>query len=148
MKEHYCTYEQAVALKRLGFAEKVKAVWHFDGEKWNLIPDYGTNFVHPKDIPHWNTSRVWGAHIYSAPRLDQAAAWMRECKGIDVLVFNSACGYGWEISKADPQSRGTMIALFDNEGEDEPSGMWWTYEKALSAGIDKALELLGKEAKE
>ena len=82
--------------------------------------------------------------LASAPTLWQAQKWLREAKGIDVLVWNCACGYGWEISKADAQSRGTMLMDYDDNGEDMDSGMWLTYENALSAGIAAALELIKK----
>lgn len=102
------------------------------------------------------SSQLLGSHnsgvskeTCDAPTLAQAQKWLREVKEIDVLVFNCSCGYGWEISKAgNEQSRGTTIMLYDDNGEDKDSGMWLSYESALSAGIDKALELLGKEEKE
>ena len=87
--------------------------------------------------------------LASAPTLWQAQKWLREAKGIDVLVWNCAC---WiitfknriYISKADAQSRGTMLMDYDDNGEDMDSGMWLTYENALSAGIAAALELIKK----
>ena len=79
------------------------------------------------------------------PTLWQAQKWFREVKNIDVLVWNCACGYGWEISKAgDEQARGTTILMFDEEGEDEDSGKWLSYEAALQDGIKKALKLINK----
>ena len=134
MKEEYVTYKQAIKLKKLGFDWDVNKVYHRPSTlaEWELFPWHS-------EYKDWNNE---GKFYRSAPALSLAQKWLREVKKIDVLVFNNACGYGWEISKADPQSRGTMIAFFDNNGEDEPSGMWWTYEKALSAGIDKALDLL------
>lgn len=67
---------------------------------------------------------------------------LREEKGIDVLVWNCSCGYGWEISKADTQSRGTTLMVYDDNGEDKDSGMWLTYENALYAGIVVALQFI------
>ena len=140
MKEYYVTYYQAVKLKELGV----------DGNGFKNYIHQGyykfpNGYVSP--IKHDGDGilvqfRKEDAERIPAPRLDQAQKLLRDCRGVDVLVFNNACGYGWEISKADSQSRGTMIAFFDDNGEDGPSGMWWTYEDALSAGIDAALELL------
>ena len=140
MKEHFVSYSQAVKLKELGFDGN--GLKNYIRQGYYKFPN---GYISP--IKHDGDGilvqfRKEDAERVSAPRLDQAQKWMREVKKIDVLVFNNACGYGWEISKADPQSRGTMIVFFDDNGEDEPSGMWWTYEKALSAGIDKALDLL------
>lgn len=77
------------------------------------------------------------------PTLAQAQKWLREKKMIDVLVYNCACGYTWEVSKA---MNGTGLIEFDEKGDDESSGCWTSYEGSLSAGISSALDLLaGKE---
>lgn len=132
MKDHYVTYEQAVKLKELGFGGEVTG-------KYVDCPNDPTLF-NGMLYQSWNLED----DEILAPRLDQAQSWFREEKEIDVLVFNCSCGYGWEISKAgNEQNRGTTIALFDDMGEDEASGMWLSYEKALSAGIDKTLKILG-----
>ncbi|WP_290143716.1 hypothetical protein, partial [Paramuribaculum intestinale] len=78
----------------------------------------------------------------SAPTLWQAQKWLREKKKIDVLVWNCACGYGWEVSKAE---NGTGLILFDDKGDNKDSGCWTSYESALSAGIAEALELIEKK---
>ena len=104
---------------------------------------------YPGDAPYMVCSLVflfknWElvGNDVSAPLLYQAQKWLREAKGIDVLVWNCSCGYGWEISKADPHSRGTTLRLCDDNGEDRDSGMWLTYENALAAGIAAAMKLL------
>ena len=76
------------------------------------------------------------------PTLAQAQKWLREKKKIDVLVWNCACGYGWEVSKAE---NGTGLILFDDKGDNKDSGCWTSYESALSAGIAAALELIEKK---
>lgn len=68
-----------------------------------------------------------------------AQKWFREVKNIDILVYNCACGYLWEVSKA---NNGTDLILFDEKGDDKDSGCWTTYEAALSAGIEQALKLI------
>lgn len=75
------------------------------------------------------------------PTLAQAQKWLREKKMIDVLVYNCACGYTWEVSKA---MNGTGLIEFDENGDDESSGCWTSYEGSLSAGISAALELIKK----
>lgn len=79
-----------------------------------------------------------------APDLDTAHKWLREVKGLYILVWICACGYGWEILKCStPENMGTTVLRFDEEsGDDEPSGMFTTYEKALFDAIDNALELI------
>ena len=75
------------------------------------------------------------------PLLSQAQKWLREKKKIDVLVYNCACGYTWEVSKA---MNGTGLIEFDEKGDDESSGCSTSYEGSLSAGISAALELIKK----
>lgn len=152
MKEHYVSFECAKRLKALGFRWKVDRYYTYWYESEDPEDDTMTATLHRSGLHDHNgifnnPISEDGIH-YSAPRLDQAAAWMREVKEIDVLVFNCACGYGWEISKAvKDMTRGTGLKRYDYKGEHEDSGMWLSYESALSAGISKALELLGEEVK-
>lgn len=145
MNEDYVSHSLAVALKAAGFDWHCRAAWHYDGSEWNFIKDYASTFQHPKEIPDWKSASWNTPYIVSAPTLAMAQKWLREVMGIDVLVWNCACGYGWEISKADADSRGTTLMVYDDNGEDMDSGMWLTYENALSAGINVALQLLDNE---
>lgn len=67
-----------------------------------------------------------------------AQKWLRETKNIHICIYNCACGYGYEISKAD---NGTHIASSvykgTNDGEE-----WDSYEEALEAGLQEALKLI------
>lgn len=142
MEKDYVSYKLALALKKCGFDEPCDHYYcAFDNETdvrfWSVHPAQSQNgFTNPD-----------GKVIADAPTLAHAQKWLREEKGIDVLVWNCACGYGWEISKADADSRGTMLVDYDDNGEYEDSGMWLTYENALSAGIASALELIEQEKK-
>lgn len=146
MKEHYVSYECAQALKRLGFAEKVN---HAYLKKISIEPEVSVGDlkeVHSKDPKNYNDNRKGaekGLFFCSAPRLDQAAAWMRGCKGIDVevtcIIHN--------LSKKDYK---VCLCYFSNDLAEYKlvaHGIH-SYENALSIGIDKALELSGKEVKE
>lgn len=131
----YVNYELAKKLKECGFEEPCDHYWckvytNSDemGLRQSLAYDYNND---DWDIPHC-----------SAPHIYHAQKWLREKKGIDVLVYNCACGYLWEVSKADEQSRGTALIPYDDNGEDEASGCWLSYEKAISAGIEAALKLI------
>nr|UWF97639.1 MAG: hypothetical protein [Bacteriophage sp.]DAO51306.1 MAG TPA: Complement C5-like protein [Caudoviricetes sp.] len=72
------------------------------------------------------------------PPQSVAQKWLRETKNIHICIYNCACGYGYEISKAD---NGTHIASSaykeTNDGE-----KWDTYEEALEAGLQEALKLI------
>lgn len=148
MENDYVSYKLALALKACGFDVPCNYGYSV---KMRLEPEasFGEpKTVHSKDPKNYNDNRKGiekGLSFCSAPTLWQAQKWLREEKGIDVLVWNCACGYGWEISKADTQSRGTTLMVYDDNGEDMDSGMWLTYENALSAGIAVALQLLDNQ---
>ncbi|MDE7350087.1 MAG: hypothetical protein K2N25_03390 [Muribaculaceae bacterium] len=133
MKEHYVSYEQAVALKRLGFAEKVN---HGYLKKISIEPDlsYGEpKEVHSKCPKNYNDNRKGadkGLFFYSAPRLDQAAAWIREEKGIFVGVT-----YDNNMSNYNPYGFRVQIPMCN----DRSALGFHEYNHASSAGIDKAI---------
>lgn len=142
MKEHYCTYSQAVALKRLGFDWDVRGYYYSDFPEHVAEASLSMN-LRPKGM-------------VSAPRIDQAAAWLRECK--DTIVIAEPY---WECEIEDDSDYLTgkwcfvvwkdgcrILCNFDPNKEDEEIWLFDKYEEALSAGIDAALELLGKEVKE
>lgn len=135
----YVSYELALKLKECGFDKHTRAVWHFDGEDFNFIPDYGATFVHPRDIPHWNEPNAWGTHICSAPCLWEAQKWLRDEKRIEVNAF-------WCFS--DEKWQGYYCPMNLPSLESEPNDeMYDSYEEALGSAISAALELIGKEEK-
>ena len=80
-------------------------------------------------------------HCYkylSVPPQSVAQKWLREIKNIHICVYNCACGYGYEISKAD---NGTHITSSVYEGPND-GGEWDTYEEALETGLQEALKLI------
>ena len=142
MKEEYVTYEQAVKLKELGFSEKGN---HGCSRKIRIEPNLSYGYVkevHSKEPKNYNDNRKGagkGLFFYSAPRIDQAAAWLREVKGTIVYPEpgfykgkRPLMGYGYHIYDKD---NGSYCHV-------ESDTIYDSYELALSAGIDKALELL------
>ena len=67
-----------------------------------------------------------------------AQKWLRETKNIHICIYNCACGYGYEISKAD---NGTHITSSVYEGHND-GGKWDVYEDALEAVLQEALKLI------
>lgn len=131
MKEDFATYEQSVKLKELGFDWEVE---HFYGlnesnePKLCKLPDaLGGQDNHNK----YHDS-------FSAPTLAQVQKWLRE-KEIEVGVFAEFDGeirtgqWVWLMRKFDTH-------LYDTVFPEDIS--YDTYEEALSAGIDKAIEFL------
>ena len=148
MKEHYVSYEQAVALKRLGFAEKVN---HAYLKKISIEPEVSVGDlkeVYSKCPKNFNDNRKGaekGLFFCSAPRLDQAAAWMREEKGVIVWISpefyegDAVEDVKWYFYTQPLQN------LRKQRGGKVEGRYYDSYESALSAGLDVALELLGKE---
>lgn len=137
MKEHYVSYEQAVKLKELGFDWEVRGYYTHDD-----------NFQKVREVTalnHNDTKKF--KDILSAPRLDQAAAWLREVKNVIVCPFPERYkDYIVEGIYRERLSGWDYEIWVDEEEYSEPKfGYIESYEKALELGISKALELLGKE---
>lgn len=134
--EDYVTFEQAKALKELGFDWEVSQYYWV--KKGGVIEMAS---IHPSDRVNPNING-WGRdNKFSAPTLYQAQKWLREVKGISVEPVS--CGY--EINGNIDWSS-FICLLKDKLGYDQTATLS-SYEQALSAGIDKALELLKEESK-
>ena len=123
MKEEYVTYKQAVKLKELGFD------WKVDRSYTYVIKESAREEWDEEEC-QWCT--VYDCNFYPKPRLDQAQKWLREVKHIYVYPEIN-CLKKWFAKAVDMERNEDLIwdgTMFD------------TYELALSAGIDKALELL------
>jgi hypothetical protein len=122
MTEELVTLETAKMLKEKGFNEYCKDIINHKGIMMETI------FRTSKDLPK---------SFYSCPTQSVAQKWLRETKNIHICVYNCACGYGYEISKAD----GTHITSSVYEGPND-GGKWDIYEEALEAGLQEALKLI------
>lgn len=79
-----------------------------------------------------------GFCYYHFPTQSFAQKWLRETKNMHIAIIRNACGYGYDIYKADNVTHITDgIFKGTNDG-----GQWDTYEEALEAGIQKAIELI------
>lgn len=129
MAEEFVTLETAKLLKEKGFKEDVFTFYEVDCVEGDMILaetyDESENFNEKNDC-------------LSAPTQSLAQKWLRETKNIHICVYNCACGYGYEISKAD---NGTHITSSVYEGPND-GGKWDIYEEALEAGIKECLKLI------
>ena len=153
MKEHYVSYEQSVALKRLGFDWKCDHYYEFNNNSLKESTTYSPSPQTFRVSEFWHNFNKYeydrhGQPFnpeYSAPRLDQAAAWIREVKGIHIAVAPYC-----KENNSDTNICNAEDCFWSMELSSVPFGYWLnvskgefdTYELALSAGIDKALELL------
>lgn len=129
MTEEFVTLETAKLLKEKGFKEDVFTFYEVDCVEGDMILsetyDESENFNEKNDC-------------LSAPTQSLAQKWLRETKNIHICIYNCACGYGYELSKAD---NGTHIASSAYKGTND-GGEWDTYEEALEAGLQEALKLI------
>lgn len=129
MTEELVTLETAKLLKEKGFKEDVFTFYEVDCVEGDMILsetyDESENFNEKNDC-------------LSAPTQSLAQKWLRETKNIHICVYNCACGYGYEISKAD---NGTHITSSVYEGPND-GGEWDIYKDALEAGLQEALKLI------
>ena len=130
IQEEFVTLETAKLLKEKGFKEDVFTFYEVDCVEGDMILsetyDESENFNEKNDC-------------LSAPTQSLAQKWLRETKNIHICIYNCACGYGYELSKAD---NGTHIASSAYKGTND-GGEWDTYEEALEAGLQEALKLIG-----
>lgn len=122
MKEDFITYEQAVKLKELGFD------WGCD-HYYHLYDEQSTLSALPKFENFNKFDKNW-----SAPTLAQAQKWLREVKETEVIVI-----------RIDEDIYSYMI--YGELVNVSSKTHFNFYEQALSAGIDRALELLKQENK-
>lgn len=120
MELQIVTFEQAKCLRELGFPQdtSIQDVYG-DGELRKCF--------YPEDC-------TWYRDIVTAPSLELAAKWLREEKLLYLSVqVNEHCTHWfWDI-----------IKIRNEEEITDPSIKgYWSYEEALSAGIDKAIEIL------
>lgn len=77
-------------------------------------------------------------YLISAPTQSIVQKWLRENKNLHLSIIRNACGYSYDICKAD---NGTHIAEGVFKGPND-GGEWDTYEEALEAGIQEALKII------
>jgi hypothetical protein len=123
MTEELVTLETAKLLKEKGFNEPCMIAINIEDGR-----QYGTN----------RTNSELPIKVCSHPTQSIAQKWLRETKNIHICVYNCACGYGYEISKAD---NGTHIISSAYKGTNDGEE-WDSYEEALEAGLQEALKLI------
>lgn len=132
MEEHFVNYNQALALKELGFDE----------------PCIG-NYFHTKELKIYggDISRIKNSDmgIVTAPLKQQVFKWFRDKYNIVHTVYSNASGYIWELHY-NKERGGTHICDSEESGDCELSGMFTTYEGAESECIDKLISVI-KEKK-
>ena len=132
MEEHFVNYNQALALKELGFDEPCLMQYNKSGLVENIYGSFKNSyFNHDEQV--------------TAPLKQQVFKWFRDKYNIVHTVYSNASGYIWELHY-NKERGGTHICDSEESGDCELSGMFTTYEGAESACIDKLISLI-KEKK-
>jgi hypothetical protein len=130
MNKEFIPYEQALALKELGFDEPCFGYYSIDS--LNL------------KTPTFNMGKPFEYEwCLRAPLYQQAFRWFREKYNILATVYSNASGYLYEWSD---NVGGTDRGWSDYEGPND-SGVWNTYEEAELACLKKLIEISTKTAK-
>jgi hypothetical protein len=128
MTREFVTYNQAVALRELGFDEECLSYYVKGGNEfkdWTLYRDGGTFFA--SDYPQY----------IGAPLYQQAFRWFREKHGLYTEIFVD-----------DDRTFGFLISYFIDkdyydERVDKPiQRKYSTHEEAESACLDKLIEIV------
>ena len=135
--EDFVTYEQALALKKLGFDEECYQFYDCVGD---LCDNHRLSSKEMEIITSSNFCMSHNLGVIEencdAPTLAQAQKWLREKKDIIVL---SICNLDYENGHSWYWFVDKIFAVEDLEHS------YKTYEEALSAGITECLKLLEKE---
>lgn len=127
--EDYVSYEQAKKLKELGF--DWRTIWYYEFEEPTddeAVLNYTASY-------NGLNNNMFDDN-YSAPTLAEAAKWLREIHKLSIRINYSQTHKNWFFD---------ILNLDDGSYTDSDIDEYYsTYEKALSAGLDAALELLIK----
>ena len=139
MKNEFVKYEQALALKELGFDKPCLA---FYSPKEELYPV----FQEPSKGPYFNNGSF--IETLRAPLYQQTFKWFREKYNIQGYIYSSTVrsnaektkqftGYIWKI-------KGIDTPFLSTDARDE---LHDTYEKAESACLSKLIEITNEKIK-
>ena len=127
MEKHFVTYNQALALKELGFDEPCIARYIIPGDLVFKGCYEDSNIIHLE----LTQNDICEAHVL-APLKSQVFKWFRENHSIHGIVSYYGKGQ-WNIEILDYKGN-ELIQIEDNT--------FWSYEEAESACIDELIELL------
>lgn len=142
-EKEFIPYEQALALKELGFDEPCFGYFNKTWSKENelLFPQY------VGELENWNNTQ----HLCSAPTFSQAFRWFREKHGLrnsitDFIEDETGIEWDYEIAiiGTDIDERGNYKPLIDYSTDDE-TRKFKTYEEAELACLKKLIEIVKKQ---
>lgn len=129
--ETYVTYEQAVKLKELGFDWECQAYYSKDSApKGQALFQVGAHCA----------NRNLRDDLVSTPTMTMAQKWLRDTEGVLVWVYPEREPLGEGLTGSELTDK--WLWEIDGAEVRRNKRAYCTYEAALSAGIEKALNLL------
>lgn len=142
--EDFVTYEQAVALKVLGFKEECFYHYNYNNQD-NVTPnnDISHLAISANDFKiSYNELGFYDRICYDAPTLAQAQAWLRNEKKISVEPWSCYTG-GWNCTiKILPEEINYNITSKPSDNWLDIDKDYNSYEEALSDGITECFKCL------
>lgn len=137
MQKEFVSYEQALALKELGFNEK--CFTSYDSEQRLRSPfdckeDYELNISYIEDSLGFCENSKLSSGFISAPLYQQVFRWFREKYKLVVDIRSEHLGYYTSIVDREKMMRIVM----------KPVNIFETYEEAEQACLDKLIEIVKK----
>jgi hypothetical protein len=146
MNKEFVTYEQALALKELGFDEKSLAYWF---NETPLNPEGQCLVYYQK--PYDNTKITNGViREYSwAPLYQQVFRWFREKHGLYIHFvpefYMTGINFNWQILWYLPKEKWTEYVVSNGTMLFGDNGEYPTQEDAENACLDKLIEIIKNE---
>ena len=146
MNKEFVTYEQALALKELGFNEKSLAYWF---NETPLNPEGQCLVYYQK--PYDNTKITNGViREYSwAPLYQQVFRWFREKHGLYIHFvpefYMTGINFNWQILWYLPKEKWTEYVVSNGTMLFGDNGEYPTQEDAENACLDKLIEIIKNE---
>ena len=138
--EDFVTYEQSLALKKLGFRENCIFYYNNRNSMRAFCVEFSIQYS-PNNIGGClNRRKDTDDETCDAPTLEQAQKWLRG-KGIDITIYRSFSmkhSYHYELIKDMDYNNAKVQSCIPNR----------KYEEALSAGITECLKLLENGSKQ
>lgn len=127
MKKEFVLYEQALALKELGFDEPCLAFWdgkNTDAFHFNVMRDASSDYTPFKK----HNSLKW----FGAPLYQQAFRFFRDNYKLEPEILSDMMGYACYIVDRDKPLKTSL----------KPSNLFETYEEAELACLIKLIEII------
>lgn len=142
MTKEFVTYEQALALKELGFDEPCLVVWPgiegqklgYDGRYFSLVKGYKNSKL-SKEVKRYAP----GIIDVAAPLYQQAFRWFRENYKLHSYIYQD---YSWNISGGIWDLNGHIGSRYDWDSNPHA-----TYEEAELDCLNKLIEIIDAKIK-